>query len=146
MDQTMWGIDSFYGIGKDIGGKLVGMLRRAITADVTYLKYEQTDNEPGSSWVVLTPHPWRYLAKLELTNATDSVAFVKRMTLKLGDAEPLTWSKSQPIRLEPAEPKEVGVIFPVGKDHKPMCEGNFVLEITPSRGRATRIKGRIPIG
>ena len=143
----MW--ESLYGFGKDavaLGAKLVGKLRPAIKADVTYLKYDHFNNEPGSPVVVITPHPWRYFAELELTNATDSVAFVKRMTLTLGDAEAITWSESQPIRLEPAEPKEVRVIFPVGKDHEPVYDGDFVLEITPSLGRATTIKGRIPIG
>lgn len=145
----MWATDLLYGVGKDavaLGGKLFGKLRRAIKADVTYLKYDHIDNEPGSLVVFIDVHPWRYFARLELTNATDSVAFVKRMTLKLGDAEPITWSESQPIRLEAAEPKKVCVIFSVGKDHEPVHDDDFVLEITPSLGRATKIKGRLPIG
>jgi hypothetical protein len=123
--------------------KLLPQLKRPIAAEVNGLGYCLTDNWSSLSVVIITPYPSRYQASLRLTNKRASVVFVKDIILTINDSRTYKCIKPK-IRLEPEEPIEQTVIFPVDPETKPDRKGKFLLEIIPGVGRRTGIKGTFP--
>lgn len=136
---------SWYEAAKDVVKGTARIVVPPIKAEVTYLTYEETRNNPSSSVVVVSAHPERYFARIELTNASPAAAFVKLMTLSLNGGKRVVWSESAPMRFEAGEPRTEDIIFPVSRDHEQINEGEFELEIIPSLGRSTIIKGSFPL-
>lgn len=132
--------EKWLGLGERIGRPIIPPIK----ADVTYLKHENLSNLSGGGVVVIPLHPWRYFAKVELTNRSGAVAYIKRVTLRIGGAE-YGWSETKPIRLETREFRQVGFTFPVSRDHSAIESGECEIEITPSVGRTTKVKGQYPI-
>ena len=121
--------------------KLTGALRPPLRADVVYLAYNDLDGIP----CVIAFWPQRYLAKVELTNRSSQPTYVKRAGLTLNGTKRYKWRNAKSIKLDPHEVRTEALIFPVEKSDTPLEEADFVIELVPSVGRRTKVRGRMPI-
>lgn len=128
----------------DLAGKARDKLRPPFKADVSYLRYDQTDNPPRSPVIFISPHPWRYFMTLDLVNVSSEVAFVKAITLSIDGGDPIQADLNKPIRLEPKEPWSDNIIFPLPTKGG-IEEGKFTLEVVPSVGKTTVVSAKFPI-
>lgn len=116
---------------------LISWLSPPLHVEVAGFSFDEIRNRPGDPVVVITAFPRCYTAQLSLTNRSNRLVFVKSVVLKGPDAK---LSKKavigRPLRLEPHEPKDIDVMFPLEDDEKPMS-GQFEIEVTPSVGRKT---------
>ena len=120
-------------------------VRKPIRCTVVCLAYEDLSTQPGDSVVVITPHPWRYYARLRCTNRSDRVVYVDDVRLRMAqDAIPAAETQ-EAVRFEPHEPKELVLVFPISSTDAPIRAGPFSIEIAPTVGRTTVVRGVFPV-
>jgi len=121
---------------------LTKRLRAPIRSEVSSFRYEDL-----SDTIVIALHPRRYRAKLALTNRSDRLVYIKTLSVTIGEEH--TYRErtlgTAVRRLEPHELGELDVTFPVVGDEEPVELGTFQLDIIPTVGRRTTIRGSFPI-
>ena len=128
----------------DKAAQVVSRIRPPISAKVTYLRYDEVDNPPGSSLAVLKPYPWRYSATVELVNVSREPAYVKSIALSIDGGATIQSDLDKPLRLEPREPLTKDIIFPMSA-RGGIDQGAFGLEAVPSIGRRNIFRGTFPL-
>jgi len=128
--------------------KIAGTVKPPLRGNVVYLAYNDFDRVAdefhGRVLFIPPPSPRRYLAKVELTNRCDQPTYVKGAVLTLNGTRRYE-NKGKPVRLDPHEIRTEPFIFPVERSDTPLDAADFVLEVVPSVGRRTRLRGRLPV-
>lgn len=130
---------------KVIGWLVPGLVRkwaRPLTVVVWYCAYEDMRNRPDDPFVLITPWPRRYRARLSLTNRTDRVVYIQTITLAIEGGK--EHEEASSLRLEPGEPKKHDVVFPLAEKEEPVKAGRLIIGVTPSVGRTTEVAGSLP--
>ena len=125
--------------------KLTGAVRSPLRAEVVYLAYNDLDRIRSDVVVIIDPWPQRYVAKVEVTNRSGQPTYVTRAFLTLNRAKRYEWRRGKPVKLDPHEVRTEGFVFPVERSDTPLEEADFVIEIIPSVGRRTKVRGRMPV-
>lgn len=133
-------IDTILKLLEFVLGKFFPKITRSVSVEVRQFGYQFIENRSGDSIIVLGQYPSRYRAELRLTNRTNSVVYVKDISVSINGSR--RYEQVQPkdkIRLDPHEYLHLNIIFPVPSDEIPDKEGTYNLEVVPTRGRKTRI-------
>ena len=127
--------------------KLTRAARPPLRADVVYLAYNDYSCLHFEHCAFIPPYPpQQYLAKVELTNRSNQPTYIKRAVLTLNGTREYEWHSSKPIKLDPHEVRKEPIIFPAEKSDTALEEADYVIELVPSVGRRTKVRGRMPIG
>ena len=126
--------------------QIIRLLWPPLTAEVSYFRYEEQRSSPGDRLVVISAWPCRYHAELSVTNRADRAVFIKSVTTTIDGECTFPPAETEVIRLDSHEVKQLSVIFPTDKAQNPREAGKFRIDIFPSVGRKTAIRGLFPIG
>lgn len=124
---------------------LKGKVVSPLNVNVTYLNYEEINNNPYDSVVFITLYPTRYFATLQLTNNDNSDVYIKGITLILNEIAKYETEEKMPIHLKPRQFIESNIIFPANKNRQVIKSGRFRIEINPSVGRKAVTSGSFPL-
>ncbi|MFH1616779.1 MAG: hypothetical protein ABIG61_17065 [Planctomycetota bacterium] len=122
--------------------KSFSKLRPSVVVEVNCFRYSLIENNPDSSVIIIDPPPSRYWAKLQLTNRTNSIIYIKDILVNINNSRLYNQIQHKDkIRLEPHECVDYSIIFPVPYDENPEKNGTYSLKVIPTTGRATCITG-----
>ena len=125
---------------------LIWRVRPALRVEVRLFLCEDERDEPDHLIAVITAWPRRYCAHLTLTNWTDNVVYIKNISVTInGDTTYESVQGKEFLRLEPREPKQRDVVFPIEHDEAALEAGRFQIDVVPSVGRGTRVSGEFPL-
>lgn len=126
--------------------QIIRFLRAPLTAEVSYFRYEEQRSSPGDMLVVISAWPRRYHAEFFVTNRADRTVFIKSVTATIDGEFTFSSTETEVIRLDSHEVKKLSVIFSTDKAQHPREAGEFRIDIFPSVGRKTAIRGLFPLG
>ena len=127
-------------------GRLASRLVPPLRVEVTHIRYEEWDTRACDRFVIISPWPRRYLAKMIVTNRSSRPVYVRAIRLSVNDEVCYAEAEAaKTLRIEPGEPKEYTAVFPVSEEQTPAEAGKFWIEVVPGVGRKTRVTGRFPL-
>jgi hypothetical protein len=97
--------------------KLLPKIRSSVAVEVNSFRYSSIEDSPV---IIITPYPSRYWADLQLTNRTNSIVFIKDISVTINNTRHYKQAQCKDkIRLEPHECADYSIIFPVSLYESP---------------------------
>jgi hypothetical protein len=110
---------------------VAGHVRQPLKVEVRRLSFDRVDR--GGVIVVITPYPVRYAAELFVTNTAARAVYIQGISLAVETQLPIPAADFAARRLEPDEPTEMSVSFPLDDERTTWPAGTFTLSVLPTR-------------
>lgn len=125
---------------------LLSWFRPPLSVLVLRLEFSDNRYRPGDYLVVAVGCPLCYVAELQIINCSSRLVFIKEIRLLLHqEHKSRTGEICKTIQLQPGEPKEEYIQFPLREEEPVVQESSFEIQVVPTVGRKSKAKGRFPI-